>query len=57
VSFSPDGQTLATASDDGTARLWQEEGLAELLARGYDWLQDYFVSHPEAREKLTRCDK
>ena len=57
VSFSPDGQTLATASDDCTASLWRVEGLAELLARGYDWLQDYLVSHPEAREKLIRCDK
>ena len=26
VRFSPDGKTLATASRDGTAKLWQLDG-------------------------------
>ncbi|HEY9602912.1 MAG TPA: hypothetical protein V6C85_14960, partial [Allocoleopsis sp.] len=36
---------------------WRTEGLQELLDRGCDWLSDYLVSHPEAREKLKVCDK
>jgi WD40 repeat protein len=55
VSFSSDGQRLATTGDDGTVRLWQVEGLDELLIRGCDWLKDYFVTHPEALEKLQVC--
>ncbi len=57
VSFSPDGQLLATASLDRTARLWRVEGLDELLARSYNWLKDYFVTHTEALEKLEVCQK
>ncbi len=55
VSFSPNGEYLATASGNGTARLWRVRGLEELLADGCAWLQDYFVTHPEARERLTVC--
>jgi WD40 repeat protein len=57
VSFSPNGELLATASADGTARLWRVEGLDELLCRGCDWLKDYFVTHPEALEKLEVCHR
>ncbi|EDX78368.1 YD repeat protein [Coleofasciculus chthonoplastes PCC 7420] len=56
VTFSPDGTQIATASSDGTARIWQVEGLGELLSRGCIWLQDYLVTHPEAREELQVCD-
>ncbi|NET33875.1 MAG: hypothetical protein F6K19_17955 [Cyanothece sp. SIO1E1] len=40
VSFSPDGQTLASASADGTATLWNQQGkpLASLQAhQGWIW--------------------
>jgi WD40 repeat protein/O-acetyl-ADP-ribose deacetylase (regulator of RNase III) len=55
ISFSPNGQCLATAGQDGTVKLWRVEGLDELLARGCDWLKDYFVTHPEPLEKLEVC--
>ncbi|MCL1464798.1 WD40 repeat domain-containing protein, partial [Argonema galeatum] len=55
VCFSPNGEYLATASDDRTAKLWRVEGLEELLARGCEWLKFYFASHREARERLQVC--
>ncbi|HLO85794.1 MAG TPA: hypothetical protein VK203_12415 [Nostocaceae cyanobacterium] len=55
ISFSPDGQQLAIALADGTAKLWRLEDIDQLLTRGCNWLQDYFVTHPEAREYLTVC--
>ncbi|MBD2194249.1 MULTISPECIES: AAA-like domain-containing protein [Calothrix] len=55
ASFSPDGQRILTASDDNTAKVWRVGGLDDLLARGCDWLQDYFVTHPEVRERLKVC--
>ncbi|NEP32673.1 hypothetical protein, partial [Moorena sp. SIO3B2] len=53
--FSPDGQRLATASLDKTARIWKVESLGELLRRGCELLEDYFVRNPGAKEKLWVC--
>ena len=55
VSFSPDGKWIAAAGDNGMVRLWQVEGLDELLARGCNWLSDYFVTHPEAKKEFKVC--
>ena len=57
VKFSPDGQRLATASGNGTARIWKVESLGELLRRGCDLLEDYFVRNPGAKEKLWVCEE
>ncbi|NEP35477.1 AAA-like domain-containing protein [Moorena sp. SIO3B2] len=57
VELSPDGQRLATASFDKTARIRALESLDDMLARGCELLQDYFVEHPEAKDRLTVCHR
>ncbi|WP_414755616.1 AAA-like domain-containing protein [Anabaena sp. CCY 9910] len=53
--FSPDGKTIVSASEDGKVILWNLD-LDHLLAQGCQWLQDYFVTHPGARDKLRLCN-
>jgi WD40 repeat protein len=55
VSLSPDGQHLATVSNDGTVRLLPVRGLDDLLAQGCNWLKDYLLTHPEALKELEVC--
>jgi WD40 repeat protein len=58
ASFSSsNGQRILTASEDKTARLWRVENLDQLLARGCNWLKDYFVTHPEELKKLPVCQR
>ncbi|MDZ8071046.1 MAG: WD40 repeat domain-containing protein, partial [Nostoc sp. DedQUE08] len=57
VSFSPDGKTIATASQDGTARLWPVQNLDQLLVGGCNWLRDYLQNNPNLGESDKRlCD-
>lgn len=49
--FSPDGKRLAVARAD-RVKLWRIGGLDELLTRGCDWLEYYFVTHPEDRQEF-----
>ncbi|NEO12861.1 MAG: hypothetical protein F6K59_11255 [Moorea sp. SIO3F7] len=57
LAFSPDGQRLVTASLDGTVRILKVESLGELLRRGCELLEDYFVRNPEDKEKLWVCQR
>jgi WD40 repeat protein/GTPase SAR1 family protein len=56
VSFSPDGQMLATTSVNGTVRLWSIENFERLLARGCNWLKDYFANYSHNRKDLKVCE-
>lgn len=52
VAFSPDGQTVVTGSNDGTARLWDAENGRELdQLRRDDWVVSVAFS-PDGRTVL-----
>lgn len=56
-SFSPDWQYVSTLDYYGRLHIQRIRNLDELLADGCNWLQDYFVSHPEALQELKMCQK
>ena len=53
VRFSPDGKTLATASSDGTAKLWQLDGSLITTLEGHsDWVNEVRFS-PDGKTLAT----
>ncbi|MBD2514563.1 AAA-like domain-containing protein [Nostoc sp. FACHB-973] len=56
VSFSHDGKVIASASKDDKVILWSLQ-LDDLLTRGCQWLQDYFLTHPEDYKSLKQSCK
>ncbi|RCJ26554.1 hypothetical protein A6S26_14210 [Nostoc sp. ATCC 43529] len=53
VNFSADGKIIASASKDDKVILWSWQ-LDDLLPRGCQWLQDYFLNHPEDYKSLKQ---
>ena len=45
MSFSADGNLLATFGEDGTTKIWRIGGLNELLERGCDRVPDYLKNN------------
>ncbi|MBD1913162.1 MULTISPECIES: AAA-like domain-containing protein [unclassified Leptolyngbya] len=53
--FSGEGQQLTAVRQDGTIKTWNVDDLEPLMKQGCDWLQSYFVSHPDALQRLSIC--
>ncbi len=51
--LNPDGKLIAVVVDN-TVQLRPVEGIDELLARGCNWLRDYFASHPDVPNEACR---
>jgi len=60
INFSPNGNTLASASIDNSVILWNLEDLNDLeglLTKSCNWLQGYLENNPNIEEdEASRCD-
>ncbi|WP_322736989.1 hypothetical protein [Nostoc sp. DedQUE12b] len=56
VAFSPNGQTIASATDDRTMKLWNLN-LDDLMVKGCAWVRDYLQNNPNVSESDKHlCD-
>ncbi|MBW4620913.1 MAG: AAA-like domain-containing protein [Cyanosarcina radialis HA8281-LM2] len=56
LSLTPDGKSLISGSYDNTVKVWNLDiDLDDFIQLSCSWLQDYFVTHPEARETFKVC--
>jgi WD40 repeat protein len=55
AQFSPDGQSIVTASWDNTAKVWRVYRLEELVSWGCEWLKGNLPSEEEQREYEEIC--
>lgn len=53
--LSLDGKYVATLADNDL-QLWRVKGLNDLLKSSCDWLEDYFIAHPNVRKDLEFCE-
>jgi len=56
VAFSPDGAQMASASDDGTVRVWDVASGAELLVMEHPDYVNSVAYHPDGTVLASACD-
>ena len=56
MSFSPDGKLLATAGDDGTARLWNLSGQQVAVLKGHRGSVSNVSFSPDGKLLATGAD-
>ncbi|MGB3404646.1 MAG: AAA-like domain-containing protein [Microcoleaceae cyanobacterium] len=57
ISFSPQGDTLVSASRHGEVTLWDIQSIldSDLLDLACDWIQDYLKNNQTVKETLANC--